>query len=137
MQELLTTLLFWIGVTTGYDVDINLPNITLTEPNNICSNYGINKKGQCEAAKLLGFYNKKYTIYLPNDFDPENQEHIAYLAHELTHYVQWENGSNKTMCLGQLEVEAYEVQDNWRTQHNLAESFDPFNKILLAASCDT
>jgi hypothetical protein len=58
MQDLMVILLTWIGANSGYDVDLVLPNITLTNTYNICANYGIDNKGQCDAAKLKGFYDK-------------------------------------------------------------------------------
>lgn len=136
MQDLMVMLLTWIGANSGYDVDLALPNITLTNSYNICANYGINNKGQCEAASLKGFYDKNLTIYLPTEFDPQDPVDRARLIHELVHYVQWANHKHKTTCLGHLEVEAYELQDQWRLAHDLNESLDPFRKIMLEASCD-
>jgi len=136
MQDLMVILLIWIGANSGYDVDLVLPNITLTNTYNICANYGIANKGQCEAAKLKAFYDKDLTIYLPIEFDPQDMADRSRLIHELVHYVQWANNKQKTTCLGHLEVEAYELQDQWRVAHHLNESLDPFRKIMLEASCD-
>jgi hypothetical protein len=136
MQDLMVILLTWIGAHSSYNVDLVLPNVTMTNSYNICVNYGINNKGQCEAARLKGYYDKNLTIYLPNDFDPQDPVDRSRLVHELVHYVQWANNKQKTTCLGHLEVEAYELQDQWRVAHNLAESLDPFRKIMLEASCD-
>ena len=136
MQDLMVILLTWIGANSSYNVDLALPNITLTDTYNICANYGIDNKGQCEAARLKGFYDKQLTIYLPIDFDPQDPADRSRLIHELVHYVQWANNKDKTTCLGHLEVEAYELQDQWRVAHHLNESLDPFRKIMLEASCD-
>lgn len=136
MQDILAGFLLWIGSQTGYNVDISLPNVSLTEPQNLCLNYGINNKGQCEAARLQGFYNKKYTIYLKHRFNLNNHSDRSNLMHELVHYVQWSNQQQKNTCLGHLEVEAYTLQDQWRHGFNLAAVLDPFRKILLEASCD-
>ena len=136
MQEIVFTLLTWIGANSGYDVNLVSPNIAMTNTYNICANYGINNKGQCEAAQLKGFYNKDLTIYLQADFNPDDMADRSRLIHELVHYVQWANGEHKTTCLGHLEVEAYELQDQWRVANNLGESSDPFRMIMLEASCD-
>jgi hypothetical protein len=136
MQDLMVILLTWIGAHSSYNVDLVLPNVAMTNSYNICVNYGINNKGQCEAARLKGFYNKNLTIYLPNDFDPQDPVDRSRLIHELVHYVQWANNKQKTTCLGHLEVEAYELQDQWRLAHNLTESLDPFRRIMFEASCD-
>ena len=59
-------MLIWIGSQTPYAIHHGLPNIVLTDEYNICKNYGIDNKGQCQAAAIKGFYNKRYTIYLPS-----------------------------------------------------------------------
>ena len=136
MKEILLALLTWIGANTDYNINIQLPNVVLTTPHNLCAQYGITHKGRCEAAGLRGFYNKKYTIYLGTDFDPTNPHHLSRLLHELVHYVQWQNGRHLVSCLGKLEVEAYMLQDNWRRRYKLPPILGEFKKILLSASCD-
>jgi hypothetical protein len=136
MNELLLVLLAWIGKNTDYDVEYALPNIVMTEPYNMCSNYGISDKGQCEAAKLVGFYDKELTIYLKTGFERTSKTDTSRLVHELIHYVQWKNGVDKNTCLGKLEVEAYELQDQWLVELGLEPRSDPFRMIMLEASCD-
>ena len=136
MQDILIGLLAWIGGQTGYNTELDLPNVSLTEPYNVCQNYGISHKGQCDAARLTGFYNKHYTIYLQNRFNINNKHDRSALMHELVHYVQWSNAQQKSTCLGKLEVEAYTLQDQWRHKHQLAAVLDPFRKIMLESSCD-
>ncbi len=136
MHDLLLTLLIWIEANTAYNTNVILPNVTMTEPYNVCAIYGINHKGQCDAAKIIGFYDKNVTIYLQHNFRTENKVDQSRLLHELVHYLQWSNGKNKTTCLGHLEVEAYKIQDKWRVQHDLSETLDPFREIMLSASCD-
>jgi len=136
MHELLLSLLLWIGANSDYNVDLTLPNVTLTEPYNLCANYGIRNKGQCDAAQLVGFYDKKFTIYLPIGFQTENAKHRSRLIHELVHYVQWANNVHRNTCLGMLEVEAYELQHQWGKPHHLNNPLDPLKEILLLSSCD-
>ena len=136
MQNIIVSLLTWIGSQTTYSIEPHSPNLTFTEPYNICANYGINHKGRCEASRLVAFYNKNNTIYLPLNFNRQNIEDRSVLVHELVHYVQWANNKHKQVCLGELEVEAYELQDKWRISQNLKSNLDPFKMIMLAASCD-
>lgn len=136
MTNLILSLLVWLGMNTDYDIDVALPNIVMTEPYNMCMAYGIDDMGSCKAARLMGFYDKNTTIYLRTSFNKANVEDKSRLIHELVHYVQWSNGRHLTECLGQLEVEAYELQDRWRVQHGLPPIMDEFKKILLTASCD-
>jgi len=136
MQDILIGVLTWISANSSYNVEQFTPNLTFTEPSNICANYGINHKGRCDASQLVAFYNKKNTIYLPLEFNHQSKEDQSILVHELVHYLQWSSNKNKQVCLGKLEVEAYELQDKWRTSHNMESTLDPFKMIMLAASCD-
>lgn len=136
MTNLILSLLVWLGMNTDYDIDIALPNIVMTEPYNMCSAYGINDMGKCKAARLMGFYDKDTTIYLRISFNQTDLQDKSRLIHELVHYLQWSNGRHMTECLGRLEVEAYELQDQWRTEHGLKPVMDEFRKIMLNASCD-
>ena len=136
MVETIFAMMLWIETNTDYQVSSIQPNIVITEPSNLCVAYGINDKGQCGASRLLGFYDKNMTIYLRDDYQHGNIEHASWLLHELIHYVQWENGQEKTTCLGELEAEAYELQDVWRAQFGLEPKVDPFKLIMLSASCE-
>jgi len=136
MTDTIAALLIWIGSQTGYDIRLQQPNIVMTEHFNMCQLYGIKHKKSCEILKLKGFYNKDLTIYLHPNFTINNKIDKARLVHELVHYVQWYNAKNKTTCLGELEVEAYRLQDKWLESVGLAPRADEFKLVMLAASCD-
>lgn len=136
MNDILIMMMVWLGSNTPYNTHISIPNVIQTDNANLCRNYGIASKGQCSTAQLVGFYNKRNTIYLHHNFNHTNISDQGRLLHELVHYVQWANGKHKTTCLGHLEVEAYEIQDRWRARYNLTSTLDPFKKVLLEASCD-
>ena len=136
MKETIFILLSWIGSHSNYDVPLNSPNIVLTTRHNMCALYGIQQKSQCDSSGLAGFFDKNLTVYLPTNFDVDSQHDVSKLLHELVHYVQWANGENKDTCLGQLEVEAYDLADQWRAEQGLGPTLAVFNRILLEASCD-
>ena len=136
MNEVVLALMTWIGANSGYDTSLAAPNIVMTTRHNMCALYGINHKAQCDSSGLSAFFDKNLTVYLPTGFDPGNEHDQSKLLHELVHYVQWSHGQNKTTCLGQLEVEAYDLADQWRASHDLGPSLAVFNRILLEASCD-
>lgn len=136
MNDVIFALLTWISSQTTYSTIVELPNIVFTNRHNMCALYGIHEKGRCEAAQLKGFYDKELTIYLGLDFDINNPNHQSRLLHELVHYVQWSNNKNSSTCLGQLEVEAYDLQDKWRGDNQLKPIMSEFRRIMLAASCD-
>lgn len=135
MEELMLALIGWINLNTEYDTRVELPNIVITEPANLCRQYGIDKKGTCKATHLKGFYNRGNTIYLHKNFDPEKKHDQSQLLHELVHYVQWHNELSNE-CWGTLESEAYTLHDDWREEHNLARHADPFKLIMLEAACE-
>ena len=136
MKETIFVLLSWIGSHSNYDISQTSPNIVLTTRHNLCALYGIQQKSQCDSSGLAGFFDKNLTVYLPTSFNFESDHDQSKLLHELVHYVQWVNGQNKHTCLGQLEVEAYDLADQWRAEKGLGPSLAVFNRILLEASCD-
>lgn len=138
MADVISALLLWIGAHTGYTVGRFHPNVVMVEPYRLCRLYGEADQVLCRDLRLKGIYNKAYTIYLRTDFEPESLEDRARLLHELVHWVQWSNGHNeKTQCMGQLEVEAYELQDEWRAQFGLRPKSDAFTLLMLEASCNS
>lgn len=137
MTELLMSLLVWIGGHSAYNAHIDLPNLVFTNLHNMCANYGINNKQRCEDMKLRGFFDKRLSIYLRPDFDPGDPHHQSQLLHELVHYVQFINMKSRNYCLGLLELEAYDLQDQWRVSHGLKPVLGDFNRLMLEASCSS
>lgn len=135
MNEIMLSFLVWIGANSDYDTHLNLPNIVITEEQNMCALYGINHKQRCKDMKLKGFYDKRLSIYLHPDFNADNPHHQSQLLHELIHYVQFRNRDDGDYCLGLLELEAYDLQDKWRQRQGLQPVLGDFNRLMLAASC--
>jgi len=135
MSELVLALLTWLSANTSYDTGFPQPNIVMTTRHNLCQLYGINDFDTCNASGLRAFYDKDLTIYLGMDFSMDSEHKVSGLLHELAHYVQYRNHVHDHTCLGQLEVEAYSLQDHWRREHGLEPVLDVFNRILLEASC--
>lgn len=136
MNELVFSLLLWIGDHSSYDVYLPHPNIAQITTHNLCKRYGIDHKERCEDMRLIGFYDTQQTIFLRAQFDNKNLNQQSHLLHEMVHYVQWSNGLDSDYCLGELELEAYELQDTWRFQQGLAPVLGDFNRMMLAASCE-
>lgn len=137
MDALMLTLIGWLNLHTEYDTRIDLPNIVITEAANMCQQYGIRDLGTCQATRLKGFYDKRMTVYLHQNFDPANPDDQSRLIHELVHFIQWHNGRGDGECWGHLEVEAYKIQDEWRIEHDIDTYTDPFKLVMLEAACDT
>ncbi len=137
MTELVLTLLIWIGSNSSYEAPVNLPNLVFTNEHNMCAMYGINQKKRCEDMRLRGFFDKKLSIFMRDDFDLNNPHHQSQLLHELVHYVQFKNMKDTHYCLGSLELEAYDLQDKWRSRHGLQPVLADFNRLMLEASCSS
>ena len=135
MAEIMFSLLLWIGDNSHHDVYLNLPNISQVEPANMCRQYSKDNIHHCDSSKLIGFYNKADTIFLNLNFTADTLNEQSQLLHELVHFVQWENMSpREDYCLGEIEAEAYRLQNRWRAQHNLKPVSDEFTLMMLAAS---
>ncbi len=137
MSSLMLMLLGWLNLHTDFDTQVELPNIVITEHANLCAQYGIHDKGTCEATRLVAFYDRKRTIYLHPNFDPADETDRSVLLHELVHYLQWQNGLNENACWGDLEVQAYRLQDDWRWQNDIPGQTDPFKMVMLEAACES
>lgn len=138
MNEILFSLLLWIGDNTQYDIFLNQPNISQVEPANMCRQYTNGNNQHCDPKQLIGFYNKSNTIYLGLNFKADTLNQKSQLLHELVHYVQWQNlFTNEPYCLGQIEHEAYRLQNLWRKQNNLQPVSDEFTLMMLAASYES
>ncbi|MCW9023574.1 MAG: hypothetical protein OQK73_02720 [Gammaproteobacteria bacterium] len=88
--------------------------------------------------KVKGIYDKAVTIYLRNDFNLVGVEDRSRLLHELVHWVQWANGKNEiSHCMGNLEVEAYVLQNEWRAQYGLAPRRNEFTLLMMEANCSS
>lgn len=117
METLILSLIGWLNLYTDYDTRVDLPNIVVTEPGNLCRTYGITDAATCKATRLKGYYDEQLTIYLTAGFDPDNPNDQARLLHELVHYLQWHNGEKRYEYRDRLEVEAYRLQEEWRQLH--------------------
>lgn len=137
MDALMLSLMAWLHFHTGYDIDLEPPNITITEMANLCQVYGLDPSADCEAMKLMGFYNERHTIYLYAGFEASDATDQSRLLHELVHYVQWHNGEQIEGCWGQLEAAAYRLQDQWRVEQGMKKQADPFRLVMMEAACDS
>ncbi len=137
MSEVMLALITWIGSHTSYAAPPHTPNIVLTNPHNLCANYGIHNRTRCDSLRLRGFFNERLTIYMRTDFKLTDTHARSELLHELVHYVQWSNLPPEQRCLGNMELEAYSLQDAWRAEHGLAPVMSDFERLMLASSCET
>ena len=130
MKEIIFSIMMWIHTATGYSIP-DTPNIKFLETMDLRSYaYGCeltpipNQNKEICAAKenwdldsgnpvaLYDHTNK--TIILNKNFDIQTTHDKSVLFHELVHHMQYENDIDSTVeCVGELEKEAYTLQDEW------------------------
>lgn len=72
-------------------------------------------------------------IMLNDRFELGRDDYI--LAHEITHFMQHESGVDDKGCAGNLEPEAYRVQDIFVAATGRGVRSDPFTVLAIAAAC--
>ena len=125
MIELVMSLMLWISIQTGWTVP-EPPTITYIESGQelfMLSHNCKNKPDQpvCttynpETSKVLGLYNNETkTVLLNKDFWIASVRDQSILLHELVHHMQYSRnwGHYRKKCRGDIEKEAYNLQENW------------------------
>ena len=130
MKEIILTMMLWIHTATGYSIP-EIPDIEYLSTMNIRSYaYGCdqvpipNGNDEICAAKKdwdldrnspIALYDHiDKTVILNKNFDITTVHDKSVLFHELVHHLQYENDIDSTVeCRGQLEKEAYTLQDEW------------------------
>lgn len=129
MQELIFSLLIWIGANTSYNIALQPPAIEYQTPEQIKITSGY----KSDLIKVAAVYDKGI-VFFRAGFNPERLEDRAYLLHELAHYVQDKNDAPYRKCKAEWEPEAYRLTNKFFTENGLeppyAESF-----IVLMAIC--
>jgi len=132
--EIILAMMLWISNVTGYTIP-NPPDIVYVDSSGIKSEaYGCDMEKVpeefvdiCNARDLwfvddiekknvpLGLYNhEEKTIFVNLDFMKSEAHDRSVIFHELTHHMQYHNGVyDKVQCFGELEKEAYDLQDKW------------------------
>lgn len=136
MKELMIAMMVWLSGATGYEIP-ELPAIKFLQPLELksyawgCEKVPVpqtsvdacNSKDTWdeETSSPLGLYDfETKTIILREGFDINTVHDKSILLHELAHHLQYQNNKNENAaCLGELEREAYDLQDKW-----LKEKYD-------------
>ena len=134
MKEIIVIMMLWIHNATGYPIPEH-PNIEFLSSHDIKAYaYGCNDDpppaeniDYCEASEFweiddlskshgpIALYdNIKKTIILNENFDNNKVHDKSVIFHELVHHLQYNDGEDKRVnCIGDLEKEAYTLQDLW------------------------
>jgi hypothetical protein len=123
VKSIAAALLLWINANSGYEYAGDPPHITTTDPENLAHMILGEIAWIPERAKsgLKGLYVvDTQTIWLRDDFDPQRQEDLSHLVHELVHFLQYQQGDAQRLACGrELEIEAYNIQNRYLSTHDL------------------
>lgn len=135
MDQLLVAILVWVSANTGYSTEgIAPPRVVIVSQDVLCAKMyspdGVATPTKetfmrCEKEGLSGVYREDdETIYLPQSFEQSDGVLVSRLAHETFHFVQGKHGVYDRLrkgeaCRGQIELEAYRVEELWRMQHQV------------------
>ncbi len=136
MKELTLALLTWIGGHTSLAYDGNgLPEIVQVDQHQlvrILYDGSLPQGLDIDRVTVEGLYNfRDGKIYLSSNIDLATTEGQAVLVHELIHYLQYQQGLERSVpCMRALELSAYAAQAEYLRQHG---GQSPFNEVQVLA----
>ena len=129
MEQLIFSLLLWIGANSNYPVPQHLPRVEHRANDELVVLSHCEGRLPCAippgADKVIAFYGLsgpiRGTVFLSRDFDiSRNLEHRAILLHELVHHAQVAVGmGKKPNCRGLMEMEARALENKWREENRV------------------
>ena len=152
MKEIVLAMMLWISDATGYPIP-ELPSIVYLSDEDLKSHaYGCNdtpvaqeNKDVCDAKEFWDLDENKGSpialydhidkvIILNKNFNIKTVRDKSVVFHELVHHLQYTSGKNfEVWCKGDLEKEAYELQDKWLQEKYNAIVWDTIgiNRLFL------
>lgn len=115
MHGMMMALMVWTAAYLGVPVPEEVPNLQPASQRDLWiiatgSDHGFVDDGQIKYAAL--YAEEVKTIYIDESAEPGNIYWLSVVVHELTHYLQYENGHDKTVeCRQRLEQPAHEAQE--------------------------
>ena len=157
MKEIILAMMMWINTATGYSIpeipDINyLPTMELRSyafgceqtpiPSHNIELCAAKKNWDLDRTNPIALYDdKNKTIIVNKKFDIETIHDKSVLFHELVHHVQFANDIDSNVeCVGDLEKEAYTLQDEWLQEKYSVSVWDTIkmNRLffMMITSCN-
>ena len=157
MKEIILAMMMWINTATGYSIP-EIPDINYLNTMELRSYaYGCNqtpipdghdeicaakKNWDLDRTNPIAIYdNENKTIIVNKKFDIETIHDKSVLFHELVHHMQFENDIDSNVeCIGDLEKEAYTLQDEWLQEKYSVSVWDTIkmNRLffMMITSCN-
>ena len=160
MKEILFAMMLWIHNATGYTIPEppKLEYLSSFETKRFaygCDVIPIPEGGKdlCKAKDFwdlddmdrksvpLGLYDhERQVIVINKDFKKSEAHDRSVIFHELVHHMQYTNGIyNKVRCFGELEKEAYHLQNKWLQEKYDVEIYETIGinelMVMLITTC--
>jgi len=123
MNSVVAALLLWINANSPYHYTGEPPVVQTTDPEALIYLVlgEVPRIPDKARSGIRGLYDSETrTIWLRDDFNPEDPENRAHLVHELVHFLQHASGVSRPFrCQRELEREAYELQSKYLVANNL------------------
>ena len=157
MKEIILAMMMWINTATGYSIpeipDINYLNTMELRsyafgceqtpiPSHNIELCAAKKNWDLDRTNPIALYeDKNKTIIVNKKFDIETIHDKSVLFHELVHHMQFENDIDSNVeCIGDLEKEAYTLQDEWLQEKYSVSVWDTIkmNRLffMMITSCN-
>lgn len=120
----------WVRAETGY-ASKELPKVVFKSNEEMAAMAGSNPCTSDPDYPCVKAAQAGGVIFLMDDFVLGQDDYI--LAHELTHFQQWESGK-RFMCNGEKEAEAYKVQAEFVAQTRSGKAANAM-LVLLVSQC--
>lgn len=123
MKSIVVSLLLWINANSQYEYFGEPPVVRTTDPESLV--YLVLGEIPRMPARAKGAIRGMYdadtkTIWLRDDFNPDDPENLSHLVHELVHFLQYQPENRAVRPCGRLlEREAYGIQNKYLKAHHL------------------
>jgi uncharacterized protein DUF6647 len=120
LNSLIATYIAWIIAETGL-LAPGHPPIRFATPAEMSVRYGSPENNGLE---LQALYNRvEGSIYLPQEWQPNDLRQKSALLHELVHHVQRFNNIDLP-CVAAYERQAYDLQIKWLREQGVDDPYD-------------
>lgn len=122
MRSLMAALVTWIAAHSGYAIPETLPDVVAMTQDDF-GLYLCEKMEPCDSprhhAEILAVFDfESRTVYIREGFDPRDLEHQSTMVRQLVHFLQARAGRQRH-CVGLLVREARQLENLWRSAHDL------------------
>jgi hypothetical protein len=120
LNSLIAAYIAWIIAQTGLSAPGH-PPIHFATPAEMAIRFGSPENSGLE---LQALYNRSEgSIYLPQEWQPNDLRQKSALLHELVHHVQRFNNIDLP-CVAALERQAYDLQIKWLREQGVDDPYD-------------